>query len=194
MRQSTLGVPGVVVALMLSGCGDTLHRSGNNVLGLEDAWVNPAEPDPWAAVEAADEPTSGREPNGCKQASGFAHGDKTRLSYAAVTELANSAGIECGYDLVTAVAVASAESGRYQYAYLQNKSCTYDRGLWQINSYYWKKYSSYDIDTNTKGMFVISSGGTDFTPWAAYNNGRFGAYWDSACFAVGEYCGEVYCE
>jgi hypothetical protein len=194
MRPSTLAVPGAIVALMLSGCGDVIHRGGNDVLDLEDSWVNPAEPDPWADVAATDEPSSGRDPSGCRMASGIAHGDRTRLSYAAIAALANSAGIKCGYDLVTAVAVASAESGRYQYAYLQNKNCTYDRGLWQINGYYWKKYSSYDIDTNAEGMVEISQGGTDFTPWAVYNNDKFGAYWDSACVAVGEHCGQVYCE
>ncbi len=188
MRQRAL--PVVAAISLMTGCGV-------GVLGSEDPYASPDEPDPWSQVAGtigeAGEPDGRSIESGCKQTSGFADGDQERLTYEEIVELARGAGIGCGYNLVKAVAVASAESGRYTHAYLRNKSCSLDRGIWQINSYWWGDYSTYDTDENAAGMYIISKKGTTWTPWATYNSGKWKSYRTSACAVVKAICGKSYC-
>jgi hypothetical protein len=175
-----------------AGCGPA-------IVGPEEAeeaeGVNTdGEPDPWSEVQGTDgEQEPGREISSCSMSSGIANGNYTRLTYLSVAKLARSVGIGCGYNLVKAVAVAGAESGRYQYAYLRNKNCSYDRGIWQINGGYWGSYSTYNQTTNAKGMYVISGHGTKWSPWVAYNKGLWWSFRSSACAAVKSLCGKSYC-
>jgi hypothetical protein len=182
-------IAGVALAIVLGACGPV------GVVGDEaDDTVDPNEPDPWSEVEGTEgEGGMERGVSSCKQRSGMANGNYTRLTYAAVAKLAKGAGIGCGSNLVKAVAVAAAESGRYQYAYLQNTGCSIDRGIWQINSYYHPKYSSFDLSTNAKGMVSISSKGTNWSPWWAYKKGMHKQFMSSACAAVKTVCGRSYC-
>ena len=182
----------LIAGLVLAGCSGEISP-----LEEEDpaTVVDPNEPDPWSAVAGTvgEGEDQGRSTFSCKLKSGIANGDYTRLSYSATAKLAHSAGVPCGYGLVKAVAVASAESGRYQYAYLQNTNCSFDRGVWQINSGYWKSYSSYDLSTNSHGMYVISNHGNSWSPWVTYTSGAWKSYRTSACSAVKALCGYSGC-
>jgi hypothetical protein len=153
------------------------------------------EPDPWA--EAPGTVGEGEEPgvygtDSCRLHSGIANGNYTRLTPYQVASLAHRYGVPCGRGLVKAVAVSGAESGRRQYAYLVNTNCSIDRGLWQINSGYWRAYSSYAQSTNAHGMSVISNQGRNWQPWVTYNNGAYKRYWSNACAAVKAYCGAAH--
>jgi hypothetical protein len=196
MKSATLGVPATIFALLVSGsgCGEAVFDDEADLRGMTDSWVDPNEPDLWADVAStAGEGETGRDPESCKLSQGFADGDKTQLAYSAVTVLAHDAGVPCGYNLVKAVAVAAGESGRYQYAYHQNKNCSLDRGLWQVNSKYWGDHSTYELEGNAKAMALISSNGKSWTPWIAYLNGGYKKFLGSACVAVKELCGKSYC-
>ena len=194
MKTATLGVPATVFALLVSGCGETVFDDESDLRSMTDGWVDPSEPSPWADVAStAGEGDPGRDPSSCQISMGIADGDRTQLAYSAVAVLAQSAGVSCGLNLVKAVAVASAESGRFQYAYHQNKNCSYDRGLWQINGKYWGDLSTYDLDGNAQGMAVVSSKGTKWSPWMAYLSGAYKQFWSSSCFAVKSLCGKSYC-
>ena len=73
----------------------------------------------------------------------------------------------------TAVAVAWAESRGDTKARGQNSN-SYDRGLWQINSYWHRDVSdscAYDKNCNAKNAVRISSNGRKWSPWATYNDG-----------------------
>lgn len=85
-----------------------------------------------------------------------------------------------------AVAVAQAESGFNCLA--SNTQGNYpndstDRGLWQINDYWHPDVSNscaYDCACNAKETVRISRGGSDWTPWAAYNSGAHNQYMSAA--------------
>jgi len=89
---------------------------------------------------------------------------------------------------VTAIAVCLAESGgKVANVSPPNTNGTYDRGLWQINDV----HSSYDKEQlvsfpmyNARAMYNISGGGTNWTPWSAYNNGAYQNYIARAQAAV----------
>jgi TP901 family phage tail tape measure protein len=69
-----------------------------------------------------------------------------------------------------AAAVAMAESGGDPNAENHNSNGTIDRGLWQINSIH-GAHSTFDPMGNARGAVSISSGGSNWTPWVAYNAG-----------------------
>ncbi len=196
MRTATLGLPATIFALLVSGCGETVFDDEGSLRGMTDSWVDPDEPDPWADVVSTlgEGDDTGRDPFGCKIKQGIANNDRTQIAYSAVAVLANDAGVPCGKNLVRAVAVAAGESGRYQYAFHQNKNCSLDRGIWQINGKYWGELSTYELEGNAKAMSVISSKGAKWTPWIAYLNGSYKTFWSSACHAVTEICGESFCD
>jgi hypothetical protein len=84
-----------------------------------------------------------------------------------------------GAKLTTAVAVMTAESGRYVEAYHDNTNGSQDRGLFQINSIHDGSISPADAFKaipNAEYAFKLSKGGTDFTPWSAYNSGAYKKY------------------
>jgi len=175
-------VASAMIALM-GACGPVAVIGGD----VDDA-VDPNEPDPWSAVGDAEE-EGDRSPFACKARSGFSEGDRTHLTYLAVATLAEEAGVACGKGLVTAVAVAAAESGRYQFAFHTNTGCSVDRGIWQINGYYHPTTSSYDLAINAKGMAAISKRGTSWSPWWTFKKGRHLPFLASACAAVEALCG-----
>jgi|GEM_PF-4939469 len=95
-----------------------------------------------------------------------------RLSVAQIGTFAQSAGFS-GSSLVTAIAVAMAESGGDPSATDHDSNGTTDRGLWQINSVH-TQYSAacdYDPSCSAKAAFEISDGGRNWQPWVTYQNG-----------------------
>jgi hypothetical protein len=91
------------------------------------------------------------------------------LSGEDVARFAYTVGVRDPNNLITAVAIAQAESGFGQ----NGKSSTSDYGLWQING---PAHPSYDTARlmsdplyNAQAMFAISGQGKNFTPWAAYS-------------------------
>ncbi len=97
---------------------------------------------------------------------------------------ARSAGFG-GDGLVTAVAVALAESGCNPGATGSNgptSGCpngSNDRGAWQINDCYHPEVDdacAYDLYCNASGAYAISSGGSNWQPWSTYNSGVYANY------------------
>ena len=87
----------------------------------------------------------------------------------------------------TAVAVAWAESRGDTKARGQNSN-SYDRGLWQINSYWHRDVSdscAYDKNCNAKNAVRISSNGGKWSPWATYNDGLHKRWMNDAKKACG---------
>lgn len=83
-----------------------------------------------------------------------------------------------GDSIATAVAVALAESGGNELAVnTRNTNGSADYGLWQINSVHaadlkagdWRK----PTDNAKMAYAVYSRAGQKWTPWVAYNNGRY---------------------
>lgn len=73
---------------------------------------------------------------------------------------------------ITAAAISLAESG----GRTDVVSRTNDVGLWQINLDAHPQYTAAELknpETNARAMAEISNGGTDWTPWVAYNNGSY---------------------
>lgn len=103
------------------------------------------------------------------------------------------AGFPAGGALVTAVAVALAESSCVASARGANgptAGCpngSVDRGLWQVNSCYHAEVSdscAYNAQCNANAARRISAGGTNWTPWSTYNSGAYRAYLATAQAAV----------
>jgi len=91
------------------------------------------------------------------------------LSAEDVARYAYKVGIVDPNNLITAVAIAQAESGFGQ----NGKSSTSDYGIWQING---PAHPSYDTARlmsdpfyNAQAMYAISGQGKNFTPWASYS-------------------------
>jgi cell wall-associated NlpC family hydrolase len=72
----------------------------------------------------------------------------------------------------TAAEVAMAESGGRQYASLHNTNGTTDRGYWQVNSVH-GSLSTFAALANARAAVLLSSDGTDWTPWTTYNSGAY---------------------
>jgi Ricin-type beta-trefoil lectin domain/Lysozyme like domain len=103
--------------------------------------------------------------------------------------------------LVTAVAIALAESGCYTKACYNNttrRECTpsrtrhsrdsIDRGAWQINSHFWKRVSNTcayrGLCAARRAYVMVSEGGTYFRPWRTYTTGVYKRYLPAARAAV----------
>lgn len=101
--------------------------------------------------------------------------------------LCNVVGFGSGPELVTAVAVMTAESGRYTEAWHDNVSdddevLSTDRGLFQINSVHDFKLppaEAFDPEANATYAAKLSANGKDWTPWSAYNSGAYKKYMDA---------------
>jgi Lysozyme like domain len=94
------------------------------------------------------------------------------VSAVELAKLAHAAGIP-NDQLVTAVAIALAESGGNPNAVDNDSNGTVDRGLWQINSS-WASVlpgDEFNQDYNALSMAYISHEGTDWAPWTTYGNG-----------------------
>ena len=79
------------------------------------------------------------------------------------------------WDTKIAFAVMMAESDGVLKAYNDsNSDKTDDKGIWQINSIHKiADECSYDIECSTDFAYKLSKGGTNWTPWVAYNNGSY---------------------
>ena len=71
-----------------------------------------------------------------------------------------------------AAEIAEAESSGRQYAANANSDGTVDRGYWQINSSH-GPLSTFGAHGNARAAVLISSDGTDWTPWTTYNTGAY---------------------
>lgn len=111
-----------------------------------------------------------------------------RLSDTQIATLARGAGFR-GDGLVLAIAVCLAESEGNTNATNNNASPpSRDRGLWQINDLYHKDVSdqcAFDPACNARAAYRISSSGTNWQPWAAYNNKSYQKYLPRARAAAG---------
>lgn len=84
------------------------------------------------------------------------------------------------WDVQTAYAICMAESGgdpNKDNAGL-NRDGSVDYGLMQINSIHADMVGGdlgllLNPETNIKIAYSLSKGGTDWTPWSAYNNGKY---------------------
>jgi len=107
-----------------------------------------------------------------------------KLSPIAIAQLAANAGFT-GNDLVTAVAIALAESGG-------NPGVVGDLnitpggsvGLWQINLRWHPEYTAAmltDPQTNADAAFAVyRAAGNSFHPWSTFKNGAYTAHLDAA--------------
>ena len=120
------------------------------------------------------------------------------MTLSEVISVAKKAGFT-GAGLITAVAIAYAESGLNPIAinYNNDSHNSVDRGLWQINSYWHPQYTAPDIyntDTNAAAAYLISKKGTDFSPWVTFNTNAYRKYTDAVSQAaqfVGEHKSEL---
>ncbi|MCW7991202.1 hypothetical protein XF35_39850, partial [Streptomyces platensis subsp. clarensis] len=111
---------------------------------------------------------------------------------AATSDLCAQVGYNAGFrgdDLVTAVAVALAESSCDPSATntTNNTPPSRDRGLWQINDYWHPEVAdacAYDAQCNANAAYTISNGGTNWQPWSTYNAGVHRRHLDEARAAV----------
>jgi hypothetical protein len=127
----------------------------------------------------------------------------TRLTAKQAMQYAYKAGFHTQKQLVTVTAIGIAESGLVtktrnwhpEFGYRPasnvigvrgpgsvwngNRQMHSDRGVWQISSHFWSKYSDAQTDnpaSAAKIMFAISRHGTDFSPWNTFTGGDFSAY------------------
>lgn len=99
---------------------------------------------------------------------------------------AKGAGLS-GQSLVTAVAIAGAESGFNPHARLVSP-VEDSRGLWQINTYAhpeWAKSNLYDPATDARAMIAVSNHGRNWGPWSTFTSGRYKAFMSRARAAIG---------
>ena len=82
--------------------------------------------------------------------------------------------------ILVAVAVMTAESGRFVEAWNVNKNESIDRGLFQINTIHQSvgMANSFKAVPNATFAFLLSDGGRDFTPWNAFKSGAHEQFLD----------------
>jgi hypothetical protein len=130
------------------------------------------------------------------------------LSVPEVIQYAFDGGFRTEQQLVVATAIAIAESGlstharnwHPEYGHRPSSSTIgvdgpdqvwsavgrqlhADRGVWQISSYWWPQYSDVETDDPAEAAriaYEISRGGTDFSPWDTYEDGRAQEHFDQA--------------
>jgi hypothetical protein len=101
----------------------------------------------------------------------------------------NQAGFPRNDRLVLAVAIGLAESSCNTAATHRNpgRSCSVDRGLWQINGCSHPEVSvscAFQARCNAKAAYRISARGTNFRPWATYGGGQYRRFMAPARAAV----------
>ena len=107
-----------------------------------------------------------------------------RLSPIAIAQLAANAGFT-GQDLLTAVAIALAESGGNPGVVGdQNITPGGSVGLWQINLRWHPEYTAamlVDPQTNANAAYAVyRAAGNSFRPWSTFKNGAYTAHLDDA--------------
>lgn len=106
-----------------------------------------------------------------------------------IINVAENAGFT-GQDLVTAVAVAMAESSGNPNALGDIGIGQGSFGLWQINSYWHPEYGPdftklYDPQTNANAAYsVYSAAGNSFTPWTTFKTGAYQSYVSTVAAAI----------
>jgi lysozyme-like protein len=115
------------------------------------------------------------------------------LSYKAVAQLAKNAGVSCSGDRIAiATAVAKAESGfRATITNTAGNAHGIDRGLWQINSYWHPEVSAacaLSASCNARAAARISSGGTRWSQWWTFKNGKHLPFMSQARAAKAAVC------
>lgn len=81
-------------------------------------------------------------------------------------------------DPALAVAIAMAESGGAPNA-LANTPREYSVGLWQINLRahpQWTREEMADPEQNARAAFIVSNGGTNWSPWSTYKSGAYRSF------------------
>jgi hypothetical protein len=116
------------------------------------------------------------------------------LTYVAVARLALNAGVSCSGDRIAiATAVAKAESSfRPWITNTAGNAHGIDRGLWQVNSYWHPEVSAtcaLSPSCNARAMARISRGGTRWSEWWTYNNGKHYQFMAQARAAKASVCG-----
>ncbi|WDL95714.1 transglycosylase SLT domain-containing protein [Alicyclobacillus sp. ALC3] len=108
------------------------------------------------------------------------------LAPAQVAHYAYEAGFR-GRALVTAVAIAKAESTFNTAAVNPNDTCY---GLWQVSTIHDKPpLALMNPSFNAKMAYQISEGGRNWDPWTTYMNGAYKHYWsiaETAARAIGQ--------
>ena len=97
-----------------------------------------------------------------------------------------------GADLVTAVAIAYAESGWDDTARGgPNSNGTYDYGLWQINDIHkpTQTEKTNSVANGQRAYRIYKEAGNSFKPWATYNDGKYKRHLGLAQEAVKELSG-----
>jgi hypothetical protein len=114
-----------------------------------------------------------------------------QLALSTVIAISHAAGFACSEPLLTAVAIAVAESSLHpdignphpEYGARSRGSAHEDRGLWQISSYWWPEFSDSEATNPVRAAeiaFELSEEGSDFTPWDTYDNGAAQSHFDRA--------------
>lgn len=114
-----------------------------------------------------------------------------KLSASEIATVAQNAGFS-GDDLVTAVAIALAESGGNPSAYNPETAAGTPKGqgsygLWQIYRKAHPEFATWDLNdpqTNANAAFSVYSAAGGFSPWSTWNNGAYVAKLDDAQSAV----------
>jgi Lysozyme like domain len=104
-------------------------------------------------------------------------------------QVGKQAGFPRNQQLVVAVAIGLAESSCNSGATHRNRgrSCSVDRGLWQINGCSHPEVSvscAFQARCNAKAAYRISGRGTNFRPWATYGGGQYRRFMAPARAAV----------
>ena len=106
-----------------------------------------------------------------------------------IATVAQNAGFS-GDDLITAVAVALAESSGNPNALGDIGIGQGSFGLWQINSKYHPEFGPdfttlYDPQTNANAAYsVYSAAGNSFTPWSTFKSGAYQSYVSTVAAAI----------
>jgi len=93
-----------------------------------------------------------------------------------VRELAEKVGFP---DPQLAMAIALAESSGRERVINHNPPREHSVGLWQINTLAHPQYSEADMldaEKNARAAYELSRGGTNWSAWGAYTDGRYKAY------------------
>lgn len=106
-----------------------------------------------------------------------------------IATVAENAGFQ-GEDLITAVAVALAESSGNPDALGDIGIGQGSFGLWQINSKYHPEFGPdfttlYDPQTNANAAYqVYTAAGNSFSPWSTFKNGSYEQFMSSVAAAI----------
>lgn len=134
----------------------------------------------WIFVDAMQSGSGAQQPGGPPTDSGVPMSPimppTGKLSIGEIAQLAANAGFE-GNDIVTATAIALAESGG-------DPGITGDQaitpggsvGLWQINLYHHPEYNATELldpQTNANAAYAIYRAAGSFMPWTTFKHGQY---------------------